>query len=57
MKHDNTRVRIIVEAKQDYSQNLSTCICENGKYLKIITYTSVITYDEIIYVVDWYQQM
>ena len=57
MKHDNTRVRIIVEAKQDYSQNLSTCICGNGKYLKIITYTSVITYDEIIYVVDWYQQM
>ena len=57
MKHDNTRVRIIVEAKQDYSQNLSICICGNGKYLKIITYTSVITYDEIIYVVDWYQQM
>ena len=28
--------------KKDYSCNLSPCICENSKYLKIITDTSVI---------------
>ena len=35
-----------------YGQNPSTCICENGKYLKSITDTSVIAYDEIMYVMD-----
>ena len=30
------------------SWSSSTCICENGKYLKSITDTSVIVFDEII---------
>ena len=36
--------------KKDYNWNPSTCICENGKYLKIITDTSVTECDEIIIV-------
>ena len=38
--------------KKDYSWNLGRCICENDKYLKNITYTSVIDCDEIISVMD-----
>ena len=38
--------------KRDYSENPSTCICENGKYLKSIAETSVIECDEIIAVTD-----
>ena len=34
--------------KKDYSWNHSPCICENSKYSKSITYTTVITCDEII---------
>ena len=35
-----------------YSWNPSTCICENSKYLKSIGDTSVIVYDEFIFVLD-----
>ena len=38
--------------KKDYSWNPCTCICENSKYLKSITDTSVITCDEIISIMD-----
>ena len=38
--------------KKDYRWNPGTCICENGKYLKSIAGTSVIVYDEIIYVLS-----
>ena len=48
MKHVNVSVKIIVHVKKDYSLNPSTCICENGKYLKSIDVTSVITCDEIM---------
>ena len=34
--------------KRDYSWNPSTCICENSKYLKGISDTSVIAHGEII---------
>ena len=34
--------------EKDYVWNLSTCICENGKYLASIMDDSVITCDEII---------
>ena len=40
------------KCKIDYSWNPSTCICENSKYLKGITDTSVIMYDEVISVMD-----
>ena len=40
------------ECKKDYSYDPSTCIYENGKYLKSIADTSVITCDEIISVTD-----
>ena len=40
------------ECKKDYSWNLSTYICENGKYLKSIVDDSNIVCDEIIYVID-----
>ena len=38
--------------KKDYSWNSSTCIFENGKYLRIIVHNSKIVCDEIIYVMD-----
>ena len=38
--------------KKDYSWNPSTCSCEKIRYFKSITDTSVITYDEIISVID-----
>ena len=38
--------------KKHYSWNPSTCTCQNGKYLKSIADTSVITCDEIISVMD-----
>ena len=34
--------------KKDYSWNLSTCICDNGKYLKNIAATLVSVCDELI---------
>ena len=36
------------KCKEDYSSNLSICICENSKYLKSIAHTSKIECDEII---------
>ena len=42
MKHVSVTVKIIIHAKKDYSWNPSTCICENGKYLKSIADTLVI---------------
>ena len=38
--------------KKDYSWNPNTCICENSKYLKSISDTSVIECDEAITVLD-----
>ena len=40
------------KCKKDYSWNPSTCICENSKYLKNITDTSVDECDENITVMD-----
>ena len=34
MKHVNVSVNIILHTKKDYSWNPSTCIFENGQYLK-----------------------
>ena len=39
--------------KEDYSLNLSTCICENSKYLKGIAYTSVIECCKTLTVADF----
>ena len=52
MKHVNVNVKVIVSAKKDYSWNSSKCICENSKNLKGISDTSIITCNEIIYVMD-----
>ena len=52
IKHTNLNVKIIVSAKKVIKWNLSTCICENGKYLEIIADTSVTEFDEIIIVMD-----
>ena len=38
--------------KKDYISNPSTCFCENSKYLKSITDTSVTECDEIVIVMD-----
>ena len=38
--------------RKDYSVNPSTCIYENGKYLKSIADTSVIVCDEMIIAID-----
>ena len=38
--------------KKHYSWNPSTCICETSKHLKSIAGTSLIKYDEVIYVMD-----
>ena len=38
--------------KKNYSWNPSTCVCENSKYLKVITDTSVAECDEIIIVMN-----
>ena len=35
-------------SKKDYIWDLSTCICENRRYLKSIVYNSVIVCDRII---------
>ena len=40
------------KCKRDYSWHSSTCICENGKYLKSIADISEIACDEIIAVAD-----
>ena len=47
MKHVNVSLKIIVRAK-NYSWNPTTCIYENGMYLKRISNTSVIVCDEIM---------
>ena len=53
MIHTNTSVKSIVcTCKKDYSLNPSTCICENGNYLKGIGDSSVIMYDKIINAAD-----
>ena len=39
-------------SKKDYSWNPSTCTYDNSKYLKNVVDTSVITYDEIISLMD-----
>ena len=44
--------KIIASAKRDYGWNPGTCICENSKYLKSITDTSLIECDEIITAMD-----
>ena len=49
IKHVNVNVKIIARAKKDYAWNPSTCICDNGKYLKS---TSVTECDEIIFAMD-----
>ena len=48
MIHGIVSIRCIVYAKNDYIQNPSACICENGKYLKSIVDNSVLVCDEII---------
>ena len=40
------------QSKKVYSWNPSTCTYENSKYLKSVVDTSVITYDEIISLMD-----
>ena len=40
------------KCKKDYSCNLSTCICDNSKYLKSIADTSATDCDELIIVMD-----
>ena len=49
-------VKTIVHAKKYYSWNRSSCICQNSKYLKSVSDTSVTECDEIIIVMDNYQQ-
>ena len=34
--------------KKDYNWNLSTCICQNGKYLKYIASNSVTVSNEFV---------
>ena len=41
-------VKIVVHAKKDYNWNPSTCISQNGKYLKSIADILVIACDEIV---------
>ena len=38
--------------KNNYNWNPSTCICENGKYLKSVADSSVTMYDKIIIVMN-----
>ena len=45
-------VKTIVHAKKYYSWNQSPCICQNSKYLKSVSDTSVTECDEIIIVMD-----
>ena len=47
----NVSVKIIALAK-DYSWNPSTCICENGMFLKSIVDDLAIVSNGIIYVMD-----
>ena len=39
-------------SREDYRWNPSTCICENGKYLKSVTDDSKLVCDEIINVTN-----
>ena len=47
LKHVNVNVKIIL-CEKDCSWNHCACICENSKYLKIISDDSKIVRDEII---------
>ena len=40
------------KCKEDYGWNISTCICENSKYLKSIADTTMTECDEIVIVVN-----
>ena len=40
------------KCKNGYCWNPSTCVCGNGKYLKVIADISVTAFDEIKYVLD-----
>ena len=50
--HVSGSVKSIIHGKKGYILNPSTCIRENGKYLKIIVDTSVIVCDENINVIE-----
>ena len=52
MKTIYVSVKIIVHGKKDYSWNSSTCICEDGKYLKSVVGDSQTVCGQIIYVMD-----
>ena len=52
MKHVSVRVKVICKGKKDYSWNPSRCVCENSKYLKSTSDTSLIECDEIMFVMD-----
>ena len=52
----NVNVKVIVHAKKNYSWNLGTCVCENSQYLKSISDTLVTQCDDMISVIDLYQQ-
>ena len=47
-KKDQCECKLYHTCKKDYTWNLSTCICENGNYLKSIDDTLVILFNEII---------
>ena len=44
--------KIYRKCKENYSQNPSTYICKNSKYLKSVNGTSVTKCDEIVFVMD-----
>ena len=52
MMNANVSVNSIVRAKKYYSWNPSTCICENGVYLKNIAASSIVVCDEILNATD-----
>ena len=43
--HVNMSVKSVTRAKKDYSRNLSTCICDDSRYLKSIVDDSIIVCD------------
>ena len=52
MKHINVSVKIIVPVKTIIVRIL-TCICENGKYLKLFFYDlRIVSDDTVLYVMD-----
>ena len=52
IKHVNVNVKIIASAKKIIYWNPSTCICENSKYFKSVSDTSMTDCDEIIIIMD-----